>query len=596
MNRHRAYWPLDEAPVPDGDGRFLGVNARLDPAQLGDGELASAVNCRFDEGRISTRRGLRIMAWGAKNHLGGAPELILPYGPVRRAGAFNDPMTGLEWAIVVRDGDDDVPLGATYRARPGNTGVIIPAPDGTDFTTVTDLIQTYNGMIALRGPDLAPLYLANLDEGWRSLPSAPSGKEAIPVSTQGLYFGNRLFVVDARTSAQYLDSVWVSDFGGVTSVLQGEEYSVFQSFKINQGSADRLVGIAKFNDQTLVAAKAGSIHVVSNIYGTNEQLAQNARLDQLTSEYGCLAPRSFVQVGRDLWFLGHRRGVCSIQQTTTNALQGVDIPVSRDIQPLVDRINWECAQEATAASHGNRVYFAVPLDGSTENNAVLVYSTLTGKWAGYDQSDATRVRDWMRFKYAGAVRLGFLSIDGFVYLYEDGFRDDLGDAAGHIESVPIAATALTRGYGGRVSGVKRFTRMEARIQTWDTSMTVTAVPDGRGEIAEVLAVDVVGTRYRRPHGRAPWVADNEDGDWDERHREDYAVNMSGPAHAGVQVTSPGGEGTMAFGILQSADLSRRMRARGSSMQLEFVATRGRLEVSGVSVDTLRGRTRDAVVT
>ncbi len=596
MNRHRAYWPLDESPVPDGDGRFLGVNSRVDPAQLGDGELAGAVNCRFDEGRISTRAGLRIMALGAPGVLGGDPGLIMPYGPTRRAGAYNDPFTGLEWAIVVRDADDDIPLGASYRARPGTSGALIPAPAGTDFTTVTDLIQTYNGMIALRGPDLAPLYLASLDEGWRALPVAPSGKEAIPVATQGIYFGNRLFVVDARTAAQYLDSVWVSDFGGVTSVLQGEEYSVFQSFKINQGSADRLVGIAKFNDQTLVAAKARSIHVVSGIYGTNEQLAANARLDQLTSEYGCMAPRSFVQVGRDLWFLGHRRGICSIQQTTTNALQGVDVAVSRDIQPLVDRINWEFAAGATATTHGNRVYFAVPLDGATDNNAVLVYSTLTGKWAGYDYSDATRVRDWMRFTYGGAVRQGFLSIDGYVYLYEDGVRDDVGDAGGHVTAEPIVATALTRGYGGRVSGVKRFTRMEARVQTWDTELNVRSVLDGRGESAPVLTLDVDGTRYRRPHGRAPWVADNEDGDWDEKHREDYAVDMSGPSSAGVQVTSPGGSGTIAFGVLQAADVSRRLRARGSALQLQFQTTRGRMEVSGVSVDTLRGRTRDAVVT
>lgn len=535
------------------------------------------------------------MAWGSPGVLNGDPGLILPYGPVRRAGAFNDPFTGLEWAIIVRDGDDDVPLGTTYRARPGNTGSSIPAPAGTDFTTVTDLIQTYNGMIALRGPDLPPIYLGSLDEGWRTMPAPAGGKEVVPVATQGLYFGNRLFVVDARTDAQYLDSVWVSDFGGSPSVLQGEQYSVFQSFKINQGSADRLVGIAKFNDTTLVCAKARSIHVVSNIYGTNEELAQNARLDQLTSEYGCLAPRSFVQVGRDLWFLGHRRGVCSIQQTTTNALQGVDVPVSRDIQPLIDRINWEHASGAAAASFGNRVYFSVPLDDATENNAVLVYSTITGKWAGYDQSDATRVRDWMRFTYGGSVRLGFLSIDGFVYLYEDGFRDDVGDAGGHVESHPIRATALTRGYGGRASGVKRFTRMEARVQTWNTELTIRVVMAGHAERSDVLTLDVDPTRYRRPYGRAPWVPDNSNDDWNESHREDYACDMSGLG-SGVQVTNGSGDGTMGFGVLQSVDLSRRLRARGSSVQLEFATSRGRMEISGVSLDTIRGSTRDAVVT
>ena len=595
MNRHRAYWPLDDAPVPDGDGRFLGVNARVDPAQLAEGELSAAVNCRFDEGRIATRKGARIMPWGIPGVQGAAPELIVPYGPVRRASAFKDPITGLEWVIVVRDGDNDLPLGASYRSRPGNTGALLSAPADTDWTSVTDLIQTYNGMVALRGPDLAPLYLVSVDEGWRELPPAADTKEAIPPSSDGIYFANRLFVIDGRDDGQHADSLWVSDIGGVGSVLQGDEVGLGQSFRINQGSADRLVAVAKFNDTTIVALKERSVFVVSSVYGTNDQIGSNARLDSVTDQYGCMAPRSVVQVGKDLWFLGHRRGICSIQQTNTNALQGVDVAVSRDIQPIIDRINWDAAGNATAAAWDNRVFFAVPIDGATDNNAILVFSTLTGKWAGYDQSDATKVRDWVAYTYGGAVRLGFLSTDGFVYLWEDGYTDDVGDEGGHITRSAVEIYARTRAYGGRESGVKRFTRCEIKGRTWDAVAEIQTTRPGIVAPRSVLALAVDNTRYVRPFGRARWNASNGNGDWDTPGREDYAVAMDGPAGAGVQVTDGAGSGTIGFGVLEPFDFARRLGERGSGLMLEITSTRGRLEIAGISVEAQRGNSHDSVV-
>lgn len=597
MNRHRAYWPLDDAPVADGDMAFLGVNARLQPAQLADGEVTHAVNMRFDSGRAETRQGIRIMTWGARVVQGQDPALCLPYGAVRRAASFNDPITGQEWLVVVRGAGTGFPLGASYRTRPGMTGLELAAPLGTDFDDVTDLIQTYNGMVMLRGAAAAPLYMANIDEGWKELPPASGvepDQETLPIATTGLYFGNRLVVVDARDDIRHVDTLWVSDFGDVTSVLEGNEL-FYQSFKINQGSADRLVGIAKFNDTTLVCAKARSIYVVSNIYGTNDELAQNARLDQVTDAYGCLATRSFVQVGRDLWFLGHRRGICSIQQTATNALQGVDIPVSRDIQPIIDRINWEHASGCVAATHDNRVFFAVPLDDAEDNNAVLVYSTLTQKWAGYDLSVATNVRDWIKFTYAGGVRLGFLSQDGFICLYEDGYHDHTGSVAGALTYNPIACTLRTRGYGGRIAGEKRSTRLTAQLRTLNTAGTVQVIQDGHAERRSVHTLTVDNTVYRRPYGRTPWVASNVNEDHDEPYREDYGVDMAGPSGSGVYVTDASGDGTLAFDLMQETELRRALRERGAALQVEFTTTQGRIEIASVVIDAQRGPTADGTI-
>lgn len=578
MNRHRAYFPLDDAPVTDGDGAFVGVNARLDPAQLGDGEVAHAVNVRFDEGRAATRKGIRIMPWGAEAQPDDGPAIVRPYGTVRLAETYQDPYEGAEWMILVTDD-------GTLRTNPASRGVALPMPAGESHAAATDLIQTYNGMVMLRGADEAPLYLPSLAEGWKVLPAAAAGKEAIPPSTAGIYFQNRLCVIDGRLDPEHVDTVWVSDVGGVGSVLQGP--TVYQSFRINQGSSDRLVALAKFDETTLVCAKSRSIYVVTDIYGDNSSLSQNARLQEVTRQYGCLSPKSWVQVGSDLWFMGYRRGVCSIRQTETNALQGVDVPVSRDIQPIIDRINWQAAGGVVATAHDNRVYFAVPLDSSATNNAILVYSTLTGRWAGYDQSAATNVADFVKFSYGGAVRLGFATTDGFLTLYEDGYTDHTGDDDGNLTYSPVRSVVRTRGYLGRVPGLKRFRRLVARVQTWNPSYSVALATDGAFESATKATTTKDRTRYVRPHDASPWVATNANDDWETPYREDYSA-----VAPGLKVTDADGRGTVKWDQAQQAEEEWRIGGKsGHFVQVEFTSTQGRMELAGISMDTTRGPSR-----
>lgn len=578
MNRFRAYFPADDAPVTDTDSVFTGVNARLDPASLAPGDVALAINARFDDGRAATRKGIRIMAWGARGEAGDDPGIVRPYGSIRIAESYQDPFAGAEWMVIATDS-------ATYRTRPGMKGVAIPMTAGQTPEGITDLIQTYNGMVMLRGADKSPLYMPSLADGWLTLPAAPSRKEAIPPSTSGIYFQNRLCVVDARQDPEHVDTVWVSDVGGVDSVLQGP--TVYQSFRINQGSSDRLVALAKWNETTLVAAKSRSIYVVSDIYGDNSSIAQNAKLQEVTRQYGCLSPKSWVQVGSDLWFMAFRRGVCSLRQTETNAVQGVDVPVSRDIQPIIDRINWEAAAGVVAAAHENRVYFAVPLDAANRNNAVIVFSTLTQRWSGYDFSDATQVASWVKYTYGGAVRLGCLTHDGFVTLYEDGYYDHTGDADGNLTYSPIPMTLRTRGYLGGEQGVKRFRRVVARARTWFPSYTVSVVADGAFETAALATVTKDPTIYDRPHDAASWDATNANGDWDTPYRQDYAV-----VAPGLKVTDSGGDGTVEFDRVQDFEEQWHLTGtQGQSLQLEIASSQGRLELAGLTVDTTRGTSR-----
>lgn len=578
VNKYRAYWPIDEAPQPDGAAAYRGVNAIDDPAILADEEMAYAENARFDNGRAATRGGVRIMTWAANRQSGDEDWRVRPFGGVLTAGTFSDPISGFEWTCVVT-------ATGIYRTRSGNQSIQIPVASGLTTAGATELIQTYNGLILLRGREAAGLYMENVVEGFKALPEPEAGREQMPPADFGIYFSNRVLLVDGRISPRYTDSVWVSDIGGVSSVLQGED--IYNNFKINQGSADRLVGICKFNETTVIAGKESGIHVISNVTGTNTEMAAGAILDTVTTQYGLKAPRSFVQVGKDVWFLAHRRGICSITQTQQGKIQGVDVPVSREVQPLIDRINWDFADGVqAAASNQNRVYFAVPIDGATRNNAILVYSTLNQKWSGLDTGAAMGVKRFVEFTWAGAKRLGFVSHDGYVCLLEDGDLDHVGDANGVITLTPIPMVVRTRGLGGRGQGIKHFTRVMLNTRVHGAAYTVKLKTDGVQEARTIATVTKSRTRYARPHGRAPWDSTNVNDDHQNPFRADYAVVPPIAFHAN---TGP------AFGLMQQNPESWGARADGQYAQIEITTSQGRLELAGAAVDTTRGTTRGGTI-
>jgi hypothetical protein len=65
MSRYRTYGAKDEAPAPEGDLQFVGVDERRDPRTLPAGLAARAINKDFRKGVAETRGGFQTVAWGA---------------------------------------------------------------------------------------------------------------------------------------------------------------------------------------------------------------------------------------------------------------------------------------------------------------------------------------------------------------------------------------------------------------------------------------------------------------------------------------------------------------------------------------------------
>ena len=337
MNRYRAYYPLDDAPQVDGDSGFVGVDERTAPGQLPPGFVASAKNCRFRNRQIETRGGDTIWPWMRSDGL-------TKFGTVFCAAQFNDPIDGTEWIVVAADS-------GVWATRPNNVAKSVSLPAGVTLTaaTCTQLVQCFNVLVLLRGPDAAPLVCANgLDAGFSAITQSASGTgtEAIPNSSFGLFFANRLLLIHER------DQVAASD------ALDYTRYSpTLASFRINQGDNDSLVAVAAFNESTLIMLKDQSVWRVDNVYGDLSQIA----LRKITSQYGCIAPHSVVQFGTDLaWF--SERGVETLRLTELNQVQGRAVALSDKLPVTMARVNWKYAAGIRGAFWDGKLYFAVPLD------------------------------------------------------------------------------------------------------------------------------------------------------------------------------------------------------------------------------------------
>lgn len=391
MNRYDAYYPRDTAPQRDGDAGFVGVDERLDPALLAPGFVARAKNCRFRNGQVETRGGDTIWPWMRGTGM-------TKFGTVFCAATFSDPIDGDEWVVVAADS-------GVWATRPNNVAKAVSLPGGVTLTAATavQLVQCFNVLILLRGPDAAPLVCANgLDAGFTAITQTDTGTgtEAIPNAAFGLFFANRLLLVHER------DQVAASD------VLDYTRYApTLANFRINQGDNDALVAIAAFNESTLIMLKDQSVWRVDNVYGDLSQIA----LRKVTSQYGCIAPHSVVQFGTDLaWF--SERGVETLKLTELNQVQGRAQALSDKLTATLARVNWKYASGIRGAFWDGRLYFAVPLDDAnvvdTTTNLLAGLSYNAGLFEGSGQSPVvTSMTAGATYRYRQAANDHWLYTD-----------------------------------------------------------------------------------------------------------------------------------------------------------------------------------------
>jgi hypothetical protein len=311
-----------------------------------------------------------------------------------------------------------------------------------------------------------------------------------PAPPWGVYFQRRLWVPFYYTPAGTFNSPTytnrkITDEIAVSDILDSHTFDqIANQFRITGGTTDYLVAMQGFYDDKLVVLNRNSLHLIS---GTTGSLS-DTKVTQLTTEVGCLAKKSVVMKGNAMFFLSDD-GVYAVEFLNDYNLRGADEPISKNIQPYIDRINKNLAAEAVAVLFNNRYYLAVALDsiaGANDadgNNTILIFNFLNKAWESIDTFGASDFIVKNLIIGSAAERDSIYAVTSLGGLHELEATESSLDSlvsGGATTSFSIDSSLTTRGYALGNLDRKRFT---------DGQVTMQCVDGGRGEYAISFAAE-----------------------------------------------------------------------------------------------------------
>jgi len=362
----------------DGDRGFRGINSYFEPSSLEPGLVEESENMRLEGDLASVRKGIEFKAGGVSLTYASGTEQVFA------STLFSDPATGNEFiAVATKDKvilwNDNNNAGIDI-AYPG--GEVVASGDNASF------VQAMEKLILFRGENKTPLEW----DGDYSTPTAfvvkqnaspTAGRVQCPSTNFGTFFANRL-IVPQPSDSQY--TVIASDLLDTDNF-----YAAESQFRINRGTADRLVGFTPYLENQLIVFFRNSIHLINNIALTN-----SAAVFEITRQHGCVARKSVAASGPQIYFLSDD-GVFTLQQgldpaknlgVAISKVSGEALPLSQPIQDQFADVNYAHADKACGIVFDNKYYLAVPTGASTTNNKIFVYDILQTSWTSVDSFPA----------------------------------------------------------------------------------------------------------------------------------------------------------------------------------------------------------------
>lgn len=248
-------------------------------------------------------------------------------------------------------------------------------------------------------------------------------------------------------------------------------------FRPSAGQSDYLVQLTPFTKDSLVVFNRKSIHLMSGISGSLADVSTNV----VTTEIGCSARKSVVQVANQIFFLSDR-GIFSVEFLDEYNLRGTGTPISETIQPFIDRINQDYVHLSCAVYFDNRLWFAVPLDtvpgggDATKLNTIIVYSIINGGFESIDTVNSTEfaIRELIVAREGSQNALYLTTEEGGIHKVDgaDG-GDVVSMTAGQAvpETIAVVSQCTTRQYDADTADRKMFARSELHIKSSDQGLS-----------------------------------------------------------------------------------------------------------------------------
>jgi hypothetical protein len=249
-----------------------------------------------------------------------------------------------------------------------------------------------------------------------------------------LFYANRLIALGSHHAEN--NPLRDYDTVSVSNYLDYTHWDAVDAFTINNGANDQIIGVSPWTLNEFLVFMRGSIFYIgvgSNRYASGDGLSSDSYLKTLATDIGCSARKSVVQAGGGVFFLSDN-GVYFLQPQPASAdsmkLLSMADPISAPIDDVIQRINNTYAYRSVATYWNNRYYIAVPIDGSTDNNAVLVFNFILKQWESVDVYPVGfDIFDFIVAKKDNQRRLYAADTDQGIFLLEELNWDEYQDWA-----------------------------------------------------------------------------------------------------------------------------------------------------------------------
>jgi hypothetical protein len=415
-------------------------------------------------------------------------------------GIFRDGLTAMEWNgsfvgtpafTLVANGAFTQPVVYTAAGNTACTQGVVTVTD-THALSVGDTVQIFdkgsspltNGdryQVATISTTVSFTFFANVDDFTAtavvlgSRQSVGLGFTHMPCPPWAIYHQRRLWMPFQYISSGTSGSPTITDRNIrdeiiASDILDADTYDQIENqFRIASGGADYVVALQPFAEDNLLVLMRNSIHLITGISGDLEDTV----VKEITREVGCIARKSVVQVGNQVFFLSDN-GVYSVDFGDLYNLRGSSLPISEAIDPLIQRINPDYAENSVATYNDNRYYISIPLDASTTNNAILVFNFLNQGWESLDtiDQDGWNINNIIRAGSGGPNKLYAINSFGGIHILNERV-DDVDNIVltpgGTTASYYIESELTTRQYTQGVMDRKRFNSYELQAESSTTN-------------------------------------------------------------------------------------------------------------------------------
>jgi len=230
------------------------------------------------------------------------------------------------------------------------------------------------------------------------------------------------------------DTIYVSD---ILSAEGTSAWSAVDSFRVG-GDGEPIVALQPWTGYRLVVFKLNSTYVIET-----DPTASIASwiVQRISSEVGCIAPRSVVQVASNIYWLAND-GVRTLARTLQGTENEISDPLSKIIDSTIQEINPTQIQKAAGAYFANRYVLSIPISSSVTNNATICYNTLHKAWSGKWTGDF-RASVFARYTNDPNNLLALATPDGRVLRWMEYIKDEQEVATDYQDSGSAIPTSIT---------------------------------------------------------------------------------------------------------------------------------------------------------